>query len=295
MDTDATSEDIEMAVRSVEEDLADFDSFMERARPEKKGPLRPLVPSEVFGETAIVRTADLADYEQNLSEASPDYLATLKTDYDQLSWRHHRIAQLLAVGSHSLTEISEMVGLTLTTIRYLRKSPAFVNLVQQYQLEVWDETKAVQQKVSSIRDTALDKLEKEIEENRIRGKDLAQTAFGLLDRTGHGPSKTVNNFNTNTNVDEETLDRIRERHDAQRSRIIDITQVSSTVSAEKQALSGRTPMGEIVGELPVAADDSGDESSAEGGDNLREEGGETPQKALPSASALRTLDRVRGS
>jgi hypothetical protein len=260
-------------------------------------PPRLLCGLDLVGDVHPLRASDLERYR----EEGPAF--TDSKGVEAISARHHRVAQLVALGCKH-KEVGEAVGLTPQYITMLIKSPAMAALIEQYVEKNADADHAFQLELAAVRGKALDVVEQDLDQGLIRGKDAVQALTALTDRTGHGPTSTVKNTGTNgMQVGEMTV--YLEKHDKQRARIVR-EPIDVDAVRRKQIDSGETleeaievsPMGSPGRQaaLPPAEDGKHD-TSAGGGTPLREKGGTAAEKADPvrnlhrlAAVASRTLD-----
>jgi len=186
-----------------------------RTREEEQG--------ELFGAGGPLRASDLARYKVD----GPDSWSQT----ERISYRHHRFAQLVALG-HTGVEISEMLGMTQASVTRLKASPGVKELVLEYSSKVLEYDQSFQLKIQAFRDMTLEEVEKQIGEGKLKGKDLAQVLFNMMDRTGYGPKKTED-VNLNLGVSTDRLYEMRKTYDgANSARIIeDAIDVTSTLPA----------------------------------------------------------------
>lgn len=112
---------------------------------------------------------------------------------------HHNIAKLMAQGM-SHVEISAIMNRSPGAISNLTRDPAFQELVAHY-TEIKDEIFAdVHQQMASVGLTALARLQESLEDEDtpFEPDQLRKIVETTMDRTGHGPSKTIHKVN---NVD----------------------------------------------------------------------------------------------
>lgn len=141
----------------------------------------------------------------------------------RLSERHHRIAQLVAVGVKAV-EISARTGVTPQNIAALRGDPTFAELVEYYRSQAEAKFLDAQEEMAGLnRDVILElreRLEQQADEFSIGQLTTLMTV--TADRTGNGPSSK-----TEVNVTVGLADRMNEarrRIREQRERqMIDIT------------------------------------------------------------------------
>lgn len=112
----------------------------------------------------------------------------------KLRQHHHRLALLLAQGYDPIT-VSAMTGYSPERISALRsRDPSFMNLIAHY-VKVGQLAAVNMAEVASDTGVAmLDELRTrmEIAPESFSNGDLIRGAQALMDRTGHGPSRTLN-------------------------------------------------------------------------------------------------------
>jgi hypothetical protein len=111
---------------------------------------------------------------------------------------HHHVAALFARGIIQ-TEISAITGYTPTRLSMLQNDPAFQELVSFYRErrgEIMD--KAVE-RLKSLGMDALSILQEKLDENPddFSMKELIHLLTVTMDRTGHGPTRKIENTNLN--------------------------------------------------------------------------------------------------
>lgn len=170
---------------------------------------------EIFEEEQLIkgfgslRTSDI----ESLEFQTPDQnIAQAKETRLQL--RHHKIARLAAIGCFNQTQIAERVGMTNVTICNLLKTPAIQALIHEYRQQVSTEEIADYQRLITVRDQAVVRMEDEIITGKINGKDLIHAVNSLLDRTGLPTQREVKIDSRNINLD---LNKAREEHFAQQA------------------------------------------------------------------------------
>jgi hypothetical protein len=152
-------------------------------------------------ETSIPVEELTVDDVLRLAEKGPGRLPTQRI----VRVRHHRIAELLALG-RSAVDISRIMGLHPNTIGYLQKAPSFRQLIQHYREKTSERDYDTYSRMEEIRDDALERLHEVLrDQDEVPLDWLRQTAFGLLDRTGLGPIQRVESRNVNVGLTREDL------------------------------------------------------------------------------------------
>lgn len=135
----------------------------------------------------------------------------------RISHRHHRVCQLAAQGL-PIKEIAAIVDYSPVQVSNILKSEAGRALREKYSSELMDRDMAFQARVAEVRDRALEKVDEHLEKGMLSGKELVSTVTGLMDRTGHGPSRTVD-IHKKVGLDELTKE-LLEAHNATQARVI---------------------------------------------------------------------------
>lgn len=108
----------------------------------------------------------------------------------KITHRHHRVCQLAAQGE-SIQNIAGLVGYSAMQVSNILNSEAGKSLVAKYSTEILDGDMAFLARTREVRDQALEVLSSDLQKNTLHGKDLVSALTNLMDRTGHGPSRTV--------------------------------------------------------------------------------------------------------
>ena len=172
--------------------------------------LNALLGTDLIGEVNELSEAEVKVY----AECGPDSWPQVQ----RISHRHHRIAQMLALGETPTVICRALDIASPATISRLKESPAFASLVQSYQEEVTDRDAATQMEMRAIGASALQKMHTQICEGNVTHDDLRKTAIGLLDRTGHSPVQKTESKNLNIHISAEKLEELKDR-----ARVVDGT------------------------------------------------------------------------
>ena len=126
---------------------------------------------EVVRELSPLDLLSLADAPKGNTQPPP--LQTIKA-------RHHRMAQLLAMG-RKIVDVAIIVGSTPTRIQQHMKDPSFKELVAYYQSNVLDAdfetTNRVQTKLQDVAETATDLLAERLQEHESGGPKMSDYAL----------------------------------------------------------------------------------------------------------------------
>jgi len=159
---------------------------------------------EVVGELSLedVRAAEQSEYEHD-------------TPLKKMRHRHHHAARLIAEG-RTTQQVAIITGYTPGTISALKSDKAFNELVTMYKADIDELFLSMQDRMASLGLDMMDELQERLDEEpeKFTNKMLLETVKTVADRTGNGPSSTVN---SNINIG------IAERLKSARQRVIDIT------------------------------------------------------------------------
>lgn len=157
-------------------------------------------------------------------------------DLQRLRARHHMVARLLAQGiGESL--VATMTGYTPGTISTLKSNPAMQELIAHYRAPVDQAAVLMGEKLRTLAGTASDELQKRLEETPEGIEDGTLVSIIKLgaDRTGNGPTSTVNVKAQHIVATPDELRRLREEAAANER---------SLVKPAQRLLSGPAPEGE---------------------------------------------------
>lgn len=119
---------------------------------------------------------------------------------------HHQLARLLASGLKQV-EVSAITGFSQSRISILKADPAFEELISFYR-GVEDAAFAdTRGQLASLSLDAIQALRDRLhdQEEAFKNRELMDLAAFTLDRTGHGPTSTVNSRNVNVTLNGEAL------------------------------------------------------------------------------------------
>lgn len=133
--------------------------------------------------------------------------------------RHHALARLLASGK-SEGECAAILGYDISRVSILKGDPAFAELLHFYRTNVEAEYLSLHEQLAGVSADALILLREKLEEEgeKLSVAQLLEITRLGADRTGHGPSQTVQQ-NVNINL----ADRLQRATERVRARQIDIT------------------------------------------------------------------------
>lgn len=174
-------------------------------------------------------------------------------DLNVVRERHHRIAQLLALGEKNVA-IAGRLGISPQSVGTLARSPAMKALVEQYRSEVFEHDHLVRSQIEEVGLVGLRKIHVGIVTDQIQGSDLIRATMDLFDRAGHGPTKTVKTANLNLSGED----------------------LVALKRAAREAEDRGTPVGGKIIEIAPSAEGSGTQGQGSG---LRE--GDNPGASSP--------------
>ena len=106
---------------------------------------------------------------------------------------HHKVAELLASGLRPI-EVSRITGMSSVRISVIKNDPTFIELLKFYREGQQEEAVKDVNRLQMLSRTAVGELQSRIEERpeEMKTADVLKIAAFGADRTGHGPSTTVN-------------------------------------------------------------------------------------------------------
>lgn len=151
--------------------------------------------------------------------------------------RHHSVARLIASGV-SQTLVAQFSGYDEQYLSVLLNNPAMTELITLYRIEYGKSSEIIAEKLRSVGTQALERIEERIPS--MDDNALVQTAKLGLDRSGHGPTSTVN--------------KLEEKH------IIDHAEIARlNIEARRQSASYIVPVNEVRKSLPTPEKETSDE------------------------------------
>lgn len=151
-------------------------------------------PSEVV----VVREAAMSDYECAGQASSA-------TDFQprKLTERHHALARALAMGLKD-HEAANRVGYDKQMLVILKRSPAFLDLVEVYRSEVNLAFVDHAEQLAGLATDAILAIRDRLEEDpeAFGTRMLLEIATTVGDRAGYGPIKRTENVNVNVSLGE---------------------------------------------------------------------------------------------
>jgi hypothetical protein len=133
---------------------------------------------------------------------------------------HHNIAILLSQGKTDV-DVSRITGRSIGNIAILKRDPAFITLLDHYGKMGQAALADVYQQLSDVGQAALAALQDKLEEDpdSVDDKVKVKIVEMAMDRTGHGPTRTVRTLNTKDAI----KDLVERKRAEQRGQVIDVS------------------------------------------------------------------------
>lgn len=167
----------------------------------------------------------------------------------QMRVSHQEAARLLAQG-HTPTEVAALTGYSLSTIRLLRASPAFSDLVSYYVGQKDAVAFDMQAKLALAAADGLQRLHEHLLDESATPSFVRQVTMDLLDRTGHAPVQRVDARVQSLRLTPEDIREIKES-----------ANVRSNIEWRGTAAAGESPASELppnsAGARPAVGADHG--------------------------------------
>lgn len=109
------------------------------------------------------------------------------SDLKKLREKHHSVARMVASGM-SQRLVATITGYTESYISILLNSPAMNELIEMYRIQNGAAAQVITEKLRTVGGKALDRLNDQLDENKLNNQELIATAKLGADRSGHGPS-----------------------------------------------------------------------------------------------------------
>jgi hypothetical protein len=204
---------------------------------------------DIIGEVGSLSAGDVLDLRSNF-QAGTNTLAS-QDDLQRITARHHRAAQLLAQG-HPKTVVARVLRSSEAGLNRLIGCPAFAELVESYQKEIFQEEVVFTQDLLGLRDEVMDALREKVESRSVKAETLVAATRDLLDRTGYSPVKRLQVVSTN--LGPQDLEEMKNRAQAREGENV------------VKARPGGPPVGETPPGLPAGGEPAkpGSEGSGEG-------------------------------
>jgi chromatin segregation and condensation protein Rec8/ScpA/Scc1 (kleisin family) len=168
--------------------------------------------------------SDLEELEKPRLNQKPKPLSAVK----RLSERHRNLARVLAAGKPDW-EAAVITGYTPSRISILKSDPAMQHLISHYQEDRDIAYQTVYEKAAAVSADVLDEISERLEnpndDTEFSNSQLIEVFKALADRSGNGPSSTVE---SNVNVN------ISDRLQAARKRALDARLLEARVIPNEQ-------------------------------------------------------------
>lgn len=190
-----------------------------------------IIDDEVQQELEELTLPDLRRYEANgPSETSPQL--------GRISFRHHRMAQLIALG-YSQTKVAAMLGCTVSTVCRLCQDHAFRMLVDSELEKLQERDHSIQVKLAEVAEVGLDTLhDMLVAAEGLKPSVVKDITMEVLDRAGHGPSKQVS-VTKNFGIEASTLERMKSNARPARRLLPAVEQAPTSKASDSEAEVGQ--------------------------------------------------------
>lgn len=159
---------------------------------------------ENISEESLVDELTLRDLEIFIEDGPGKTTPQIKN----ITYRHKRIAQLIALGLNK-SKVAEVVGCQTTTITRLLNNEAFKLLLEEELDLIRDRDDVIKIKLNEVAERGLEKLHEILSEDDVSHRTAKEITMEVLDRSGHGPTKTVQG-RIEHGLNKHTLDRIKQ-------------------------------------------------------------------------------------
>jgi hypothetical protein len=125
---------------------------------------------------------------------------------------HHAVARYLVAGMRPV-EVSELIGVSQTTISILQQSPAFQELLEHYREKADSVAFDFQEKIRLLGADTISRLHEMVVENEgLEPEFLRKLTVDLADRLGYAPVKRVEKRIFTTTISVEDLQAIKAKY-----------------------------------------------------------------------------------
>lgn len=202
--------------------------------------------------------------EEDLLIHSSTNLASKAPTLERMRDTHHMLARLLASGKKAV-EVSAITGFSQSRISILLGSPAFSELVEFYRGRIQDEFVDVTARIGAVALEATAELHTRLvdEPESLTTKELLAIAAMAHDRSGHGPTSTTRSVSMSLTGAE--LAAMKEEVKGA---------LTGNVKTIEVVPEGLRLVGSGAGERVTTSPVLGEDSGAEAGPGVREEGAE---------------------
>ena len=159
-----------------------------------------------------------ADYARDIEDS--DLLMIFTTEVGsttrplvRISQAHHAAARLLADG-HKQVDVARITGYSQSRLSIMKNDPAFGELIAHYKGVKEIAYADVHEQLANVSSTALGIIQERLEDRpeEFTVTDLKDVAKLTLDRSGHGPTKTIKTLNAG-----DVIKALKENIDAQKT------------------------------------------------------------------------------
>lgn len=157
--------------------------------------IKPIVTCTVEGivdeDDLRILTSGVGFAEASPEEAQKEALAEAEdpADLKRVREKHHTVARLIAKGMQQ-SLVATISGYDQAYLSVLLNNPAMQELIEMYRMQAGAVHEVVGEKLRTVGLKALEKLDEQIEANKLSNNDLIQAAKLGFDRAGHGPTST---------------------------------------------------------------------------------------------------------
>ena len=176
--------------------------------------------------------------------------------------RHHSVARMVAGG---LTQrmVAQLCGYTESYLSILLNNPAMQELVELYRIQQGGSSQLIVEKLKTVGMKAMERLEEQIDADKLNNNELIQAAKLGLDRGGHGPTSNQHILSEQHIIDHaELAKRNQDARTRSASRIVPASQIRAALPSpspvEQEATDETTgKVGEERPELHETGSQSG--------------------------------------
>lgn len=160
----------------------------------------------------LVSDSDLAEYCEGVAKgALPTPFKAADTDLQKLRARHHSVARLLASG---LGEglVATLTGFSGTRISQLKNSPAMQELIAHYRGPGMEAAQVLRESLQVLGHAGVEELQRRLKESpeSLSASEIVAISKLGLDRSGHGPSSSLQVDASTRVIDEAEIIRLRQ-------------------------------------------------------------------------------------
>jgi hypothetical protein len=153
--------------------------------------------------------------------ADADAIGSTLNLLQEIRTPHHTLAQLLANG-YTVVDAAAMTGFGPATVKSLKLDPAFQELLAHYGQQTASIDADIRLRMQQLGLATLEELQDRVlkDPSKLASKDLIDLAKLVLDRSGYGPSSTIQH---DIGISTETLQNIKAAIDGKsRGKILEV-------------------------------------------------------------------------